>query len=442
MKKSTFIVVLIAVALGLFIYFYGSGPAPKKGAPGAETTAFKVAPGAISNITLEHKGETVVLTKQKSSWQIVKPVATRADQGTVDGIADDLSDLQIQRSFVPEGDLSKYGLASPVAQIEFQDTKGAEHTIQLGDADFSGGAVYAVVDHPSPEKVALVSSSLLTDATKSLNDLRDRSLLDLNGSSLTAVTIHNPSGTIALQKIKSHWQITSPEKTRADSEAVDSITNSLSNSKFNSVVNETETAASLSRYGLTHPSITVEAVAKNGQQFHLLLSKRGANYYGRDTQRPMIFTVDSAIYDSFDKKFFDLRDKDILHFDSTNLATVTVHNAYGTIECAQGKVDEWTMVQPAAQKGKSVEGWKLTDPIQNARAKQIYDHPSMAILAHLKKPAVEIVFTDKSGKSTTIRISSVVGKSVYIQTSAAPQVYVVGHQILKDLGFKPSDLIL
>lgn len=442
MKKSTFIVVLIAIALGSFLYFYGSGPAPKKNTRGAETTAFKVAPDAISNITLEHKGDTVVLAKQASFWQIIKPVTTRANQGTVDGIADDLSDLQIQRSFRPAGGLSKYGLASAAAEIEFQDTKGAQHTIQLGDTDFSGDAVYAVVDHPTPVKVALVSSSLLTDATKGLNDLRDRSLLDLNGSSLTAITIHNPSGTIALKKIKSHWHITSPEEARADSEAVDSITGSLSNGKFNFVVSETETAAILSRYGLTHPSITVETTAKNGERFHLLLSKRGASYYGRDTQRPMIFTVDSATYDSLDKKFFDLRDKDILHFDPTNLATVTVKNAHGTIKCAQGKIDEWTVVQPTAQKGKSVEGWKLTDPIQNARAKQIYDHPSAAILARLKKAAIDVVFTDKSGKRTTIRISSAIDKFVYVQTSAAPQVYVLGAQILKDLGFKPSDLIL
>ncbi|MGC1105910.1 MAG: DUF4340 domain-containing protein, partial [Candidatus Acidiferrales bacterium] len=145
---------------------------------------------------------------------------------------------------------------------------------------------------------------------------------------------------------------------------------------------------------------------------------------------------------SFDKKFFDLRDKSILQFDPTTITTVTIQNANGTIECSQGKEDQWSVLEPVADKGKSVQSWKILDPIQNARATQIYDAPLPAVLAHLKKPAIQVILTDKSNKTTTIQISAASDNSVYVRTSAGPEVYEVNTQILKDLGFKVSDLLI
>lgn len=156
----------------------------------------------------------------------------------------------------------------------------------------------------------------------------------------------------------------------------------------------------------------------------------------------MIFQVDSSLYSSLDKKFFDLRDKSILHFDSAQISLVEIKNSNGIIQCSQGKNDQWTLVQPVADKGKNIQSWKVLDPLQNARATAIYDSPAPAIVARLAKPAIEVTLTDKSGKTTTVSISPAVKDSVYIRTSAGPAVYELSAQILKDLGFKPADLLL
>lgn len=440
MKKSTLIVALIAIALGAFVYFYDSKHTPKTSAEAMPKSAFTVKASDLSSITIQRKNDTVVLDKKDGRWKLTKPIEAEADQGTVDGIANDLGDLSVQRSFAATDDLSKYGLATPAATIEFQGAKGASHTIELGDKDFSSDAVYALIDKANPPKIDMLPVSLLDDTNKPVNDLRDRSLINLNGAQVTALSIDDPSGAIKLVKAPAGWEITEPNKTLADSEAVDGLVSSLSTSKFTDVASES--ASDLTKYGLAHPAVKLDVTAKNGKQFHLVLGKKGAEYYGRDLERPMIFTVNSTVYDSFDKKFFDLRDKEIVHFDPANVATMEVKNANGLIECAQNKIDTWTVLQPASDKGKSVEGWKLTDPIENARAKQIYDKPPASVLAHLNKPAIQVVLTDKSGKATTIEISDAVGDSVYVRTSAGPQVYELNTQILKDLGFKASDLFI
>jgi hypothetical protein len=439
MKKSTLIVVVLAIALGAFVYFYDSkhSVAP----PTDEASwkpAFAVNADQIAGLTLVSGSGKTVFAKQGKDWRITQPVSTRADQPSIDGIVNDLSSAKIRRSFAPTDSLSKYGLAQPAVTIDFQQQGGVEHTIRLGDKDFSGNVVYALID--ASKNVDLLPVSLLDETDKPLSQLRDRSLLVLDNGEISGITVDNPSGTLAVIKKNSAWEIAKPEEVLADPSAVDSLTNALSTDKFTDVVSESPD--DLAKYGLTQPSMSVTTTTK-GQQFHLLIGKKnGDEYYARDAARPIIFEISSTVYDALNKKFFDLRDKSILQFDPANVAAIEIHNASGTIQCIQGKDDQWTILEPAADKGKAIQSWKILDPIQNARAKEIYDTPSRAVLAHLAKPAVEVILTAKSGKKTTIDISSVAGDSVYVRTTAGPEVYELNTQILKDLGFKAADLLM
>ena len=439
MKKSTLIVVALAIALGAFVYFYDSKHSV---APATDEAfwkpAFAVSADQIAGLTLVSGTGKTVFAKQRKDWQITQPVSTRADQTSISGIVSDLSSAKIRRSFAPTDSLSKYGLAQPAVTIDFRQKDGIEHTIRLGDKDFSGNVVYALID--ASKNVDLLPVSLLDETDKPLSQLRDRSLLELNNDEITGITIDDPSGTLAVTRKDSRWEIAKPKEVLADSGAIDSLASALSTDKFADVVSESPD--DLAKYRLTHPSMSITATAK-GQEFHLLVGKKnGDNYYARDVARPMIFEISSTVYDALNKKFFDLRDKSILHFDPAQVAAAEIHNANGAIQCAQGKDDQWTILQPAADKGKAIQSWKILDPIQNARAKQIYDAPSRAVLAHLAKPAIEVILTDKSGKKTTVDISAAVGDSVYVRTTAGPQVYELNTQISKDLGFKAADLLM
>lgn len=437
MKKSTLIVVVVAVALGAFVYFYDSKHNPKPVSEDTSKPAFSVKSDQISSVTIHHADATVALAKKGSEWDLTQPIATRADQSEVGTIVDDLSGLSIQRSFAPTDALSKYGLTDPAVKIEFRTGNGSSHEIQMGDKDFTNSAVYGLID--GSKQVDLLPTSLLDEAEKPVTQLRDRSLIELNGSEITALSINDSSGRISATKATSGWEITDPRKTLADSSAMDSLVSSLSTNKFTDVASETP--ADPAKYGLAHPDLTLDVTAQGGKEFHLALAKKGSDYYGRDLSRPMIFSIDAATYNAFDKKFFDLRDKSILQFDPTAVTTVTIQNANGTIQCLQGKDATWSVAEPVADKGKPVQSWKILDPLQNVRATQIYDTPTSAVLAHLKKPEIQVTLTDKSGKKTIVEVSAASGDSVYVRTSAGPEVYEVSTQILKDLGFKISDLI-
>ncbi|HEV2288646.1 MAG TPA: DUF4340 domain-containing protein [Candidatus Acidoferrales bacterium] len=441
MKKSTLVVLALAIALGAFVYFYDSKH--NAATPSEEAswkTAFTVKADDITGLTLKSSSGNTALAKQGNSWMITQPVETRADQSTISGIVNDLSGLKIRRSFAPSDNLSKYGLDRPAITIEFQPKGGTKHTIMLGNKDFSGSVVYAQID--GGKDIDTLPVSLLDETTQPLSKLRDSAILDLDGADISDITLDDSSGKIGLAKQTSGWQITSPKQLVADSSVVSSFTSSISGGKFTDVASET--ANDLAKYGLLHPAITLDLSTVKGQKFQLLVGKKNAdnNYYAHDPSRPMIFVVPSSLYDSINKTLFDFRDKTILHFDPTAITSVQVQNSNGTIECSQGKDGQWTIVQPVASKGKSVQDWKILDPIENARATKIYDSPTAAILQRLKKPAITISLTEKSGRTTTVEISAAAGDSVYARTSASPEVYELKTQILKDLDFKAADLIL
>jgi hypothetical protein len=450
MKKSTLIVVLIAAALGAFVYFYDSKRNFNPPSPEASwKPAFAVKPGDITGFTIANKSnpDKITFAKQGSTWKITTPVQTDADQAALTGIVSDLVSDKIERSFAPTGALSVYGLDHPAVTLDF-DVKGTKHTLQLGDKDFSSSLVYAFVD--GSKQIAMIPASLLDETNKPLLQLRDRDVLELNGADVSGLTLDDPSGKISLSKDTSGWKITAPRPVGGDDSAVDALVASLNTAKFTGVVSETsaDTTKDAAKYGLAHPAITLDVTTSKGAQpFHLLIGKGTTkdtqdNYYARDASRPMIFQVDSALYTSLDKKFFDLRDKSILHLVTANISSIQVKNANGLIECTQGKDDQWTGVQPVANKGKTVQSWKFLDPLENTRATAIYDSPSPAILRYLAKPAIVVTLTDKSGKVTTVNVSPAVKDSVYVRTSAGPRVCQVSTQILKDLGFKPADLLL
>ena len=141
--------------------------------------AFAVNADQITGLTLASGTGKTVFAKQGKDWQITRPVSTRADQTSISGIVNDLSSAKIRRSFAPTDSLSKYGLAQPAVTIDFQQKGGMEHTIRLGDKDFSGNVVYALID--ASRNVDLLPVSLLDETDKPLSQLRDRSLLEQIG---------------------------------------------------------------------------------------------------------------------------------------------------------------------------------------------------------------------------------------------------------------------
>ena len=440
MKKSTLVLVLIALVLGGFVYYYEfkRTPAAEK-SEDTSKPAFNFPATDIAALTLERAGQKISFEKHGDDWLITQPVETRADRSVLEGIATDLASARVSRTFPAAADrLATYGLASPAVALEIKLKNGQQHRLQLGAKDFSGLSVYGIVD--GAKDVALLPDTLLTSSDKPLDDLRDRSVLDVSAWDVTSFDLKNKSGEVSATKQSSGWHIEEPRSTAADAGEIESLLAQVSSAKMTRV--ESEKATDLAKYGLDKPEVALRVHDLKGEERGLLVGRKvGDDYYARDSARPLVFRINTDLYKKLGDALFDLRDKNLIHLQRDQLTKAEIRNKNQTIVCQYGADNKWKLEVPADKKGKEVQSWKFFDPLDNARAQEILDTPSSAILAKLAKPAVEVTLTDKSGKATKVSLSAESDGFVYARSGAGPEVYKLNKQILDDLNFQAADIL-
>jgi hypothetical protein len=446
-RKTTLILLVVAVALGAAVYYFDwrrSQKESEKPATAATKLAFSVQPQDVTSLTIRRPADpaqpALQFEKRDEVWQMTQPIETLADQASLDGIIDGLSSARIAQTEPGTPDrLKVYGLDPPDVSLELQLRNGAKHAVALGKKDFTGVSVYSIVD--GAKDVALLPESLLISSGKSLQDLRDREVLHITSDKVASFDLKNPSGQLSAKREKEEWQFTKPAGLRGDDGNISTLLSSIAAAKWTTVASES--ADNLGKYGLVNPAISFTTVDDKGKRATLLVgNKEGDQYFARDTSRSTIFLISADLYKKLAENYNDLRDKKLAHFDPTAINRVEIHNANGTIICTRKSEFEWTIEEPADQKGKGAEISKLFTPLQQASALQIIDQPAPDVRALLAKPEFEATLTDKSGKKFTVQISKESGGFVYGRTSESPAVYKLDKQILTDLNFKPGDLVL
>jgi hypothetical protein len=446
-KKSTLIVLACAVFICGGAYYFEWHKSKHPAAPAAASKpAFSVMPDQIVSFSISHPAQkdqpAIDFQKRKGAWQIVQPVDTLADQPTAEGFVDQLAESRPTgtESLAPNS-RKAYGLDPPAASIEFSTKTGLKHTLLLGDKDFSGGDVYAIVDNQP--RVSLMPLSLLTTANEPLKQLRDMNVLHFDSEDVSSFTLKNPSANLAVvrdPKDSTQWNFTKPEKVAADPDVVDGMLSAVSDARISDIVSENPDE--LPRYGLANPSIRLTVVKNGGDQSTLIFGKKvGDEYYARDLSRPIIFKVKGDLYSKLDDSFTQMRDKTVVRIDESSLNHIELQNADGTIQIGrQGTGAQWKIDVPEADKGKSASSWKILNPFTSLRADEVIDHPSAAQLAAMKKPAITAILTKRNGENVIIRISKPSGDVAYAQSSQSSELFKIKKQTVDDLNLKASDV--
>jgi hypothetical protein len=426
-KKTTLFLLLGAVVLGAAVYYFDwrrSQKESEKPAVDATKLAFSIQPQDITSLVIKHPANpaepALQFEKRDGLWQMTQPIETPADQSTLDGIIDGLSSARIAQTEPGAPDrLKVYGLDPPAISLEFQ-VRSAKHSVELGKKDFTGISVYSIVD--GAKDVALLPESLLISSSKSVQDLRDRDVLHIAGDRVVSFDLKNSSGQLSAKKEKDQWEFTKPAESRGDAGNISALLSGLGAAKWTTPASES--ANNPAKYGLANPAITFTAVDDKAKSATLIVGKNDGNqYFARDTSRPTIFLVSEDLYKKLSENYSDLRDKKLAHFDSAAINQVEMHNANGTIACTRKSEFQWTLDEPADQKGKPADISKLFAPLEQASAEQIFDQPAPDIRAILAKPEFQATLTEKSGKKLAVEISKESNGFVYARASDSPAIY-------------------
>jgi hypothetical protein len=296
-------VVVLATLGGLLYWSQHHKPAEESAAVPASPASVivKVNPAEVSQLVIKQK-EPVTLKKTDGQWQITEPKSYPADQEAVAGVLSTLSGLNADRTVEEKAsDRKQYGLDP--AQVELDITvKDGTRQLLLGDDTPAGGDVYAEL--ATDPRVFTIASYQKSSLAKSLNDLRDKSLVTLSADKVSRVELLRKGEDLEFDRTKDGWQILKRSSSPADSAAVNALVSTLTNARMD--LNSTGDAAAEFKSGT--PLATAKVTGDAGMQ-SLEVRKNKDDYFAKSSAVEGIYKVDSSVGLGLDKKLDDFRQK-------------------------------------------------------------------------------------------------------------------------------------
>ena len=241
------------------------------------------------------------------------------------------------------------------------------------------------------------------------------------------------------------WRLTAPAPpVAADSGEVDSLVTTLSNLEVEEVV--TESPGALAQYGLDPPRTTVSVLLQGASEpLKLMLGDKspdGGALYAKVPSRPRVFTVQAYLESSFDKKPFDLRDRDLLHVKRDAVRTLEVQGPDGAYALAKDDKGDWSFTRPLKTRAGrwSVDG--LLGTLEGLRMEQVAAEEASDLKPFgLDKPARAVTLGLEGGGTRTLEIGKAAGEKKYnARESGSRLVAVVPGAVVDDLAKGMAEL--
>ncbi len=151
LKRNTWILVVIAVIMGVVVYISESQWAPKREqAKVEEKQIFDLEEKDIKGVIIEKNGqilEFVRTSNQQHSWQMKQPEDLPASDAAVSFLLSFLTNGESKRNFTISSDKKQdYGLQTPLAKITIELDNNQTKELVLGAPNLENQFIYAVVD--------------------------------------------------------------------------------------------------------------------------------------------------------------------------------------------------------------------------------------------------------------------------------------------------------
>jgi len=196
----------------------------------------------VDGMEVETAGKTLVMAKDGADWKIKKPLDTRADYGSVEGLIGRVQTVQMKSIAADQAtpaDLKKYGLDKPAATVNI-NAGSARATLLVG-GKATDTTVYA--RDASKPAVVTVESALMDDLKKGADDYRRKDLFEFRAYNATRVELTRGKDVVVFERVKGQgenaqdkWRRVSPNAADADRDKVDAMLAKLANMRATSFV--------------------------------------------------------------------------------------------------------------------------------------------------------------------------------------------------------------
>ncbi|MDF5729216.1 MAG: DUF4340 domain-containing protein [Rhizonema sp. PD38] len=183
LQKTTLILILLALGIGSFVYFYEiKGATQRKEVKNTEQQIFTFEASDVQSLTVKTKNLAINLERgDKSSetkWLIKSPTVTPVSNAVVSYLMNTLVKGKVERTLsIPTNQLAEFGLDLPQAIINVKLKNQKTHELVLGKSDFNHRFLYAQADPAAKPNgntnVLLVSTDLENAVNRKLSDWQE-----------------------------------------------------------------------------------------------------------------------------------------------------------------------------------------------------------------------------------------------------------------------------
>jgi uncharacterized protein DUF4340 len=469
--RTTLILLLLAVGLGVWIKFFESRKPNTAEAQRQAGNVVNFEREKLEGLTIQNGDDRIELRRQNGQWRLTAPVKDQADGAVVDNLISDIETWH-KDGFIPakevtaeKGRMNEFGLVQPKLRLRLIEPKGPPE-IWLGkDAAFEGKMYVRFADS---KDVYIAAQTVRTDLAKKSDDFRDRKLTDLTTAQVTRAVLKSAAGEIELAKKNEHWEIVKPLQARGDDQKIGDLLAQVTNARIQEFVSDDR--GDLHTRGLSEPrgSITIYgADDKQGRtlQIGAIAEKIKDAVYVRYLPRSAVYILPKKIEEILTVRPNDLRDRHLVRLDTNNLDRINLEASGQPKIILARKEQNWTIASRNNQPANADEVRRLIDTLNDQQVtKFVADTASQLPKYGLDQPQLRLTFSSFASENTaetgagehpflTLSFGKVEGGDIYARVGEEPFVVAVSQELLAKIwvdplqwqqlsifNFKPNDI--
>ncbi|UCE05985.1 MAG: DUF4340 domain-containing protein [bacterium] len=319
--------------------------------------------------------------------------------------------------------------------------QGNSDTLFLGDTNLDNTKVF--FRKSGFNDVFLVSTTLKNSTTKSLYDLRDKSILKFKRGEIDKILIEKHRQTFSCFRDKDQqWWLEHPIRSLCEEDEIDDILNKLNNSKVTRF--ESEQPTNLKKYTLQNPLLTVTLFdSTRTQQKTLYIGKKeNKEYYAKDKSRPSIFLIDSSLVAELNVSLFDLRDKSIVSFEQDSVTEISIQYPDFIFHCIKDSNNRWFITKPDSGLAKS---WKISSLLYDIKdievAQFIDEQYKLDNFYRFDHQEIKLTLKKENTLLSELLIGKEVEDKIYLKNNLTNKIYLVKTNVKDDLIVKMEEFL-
>jgi len=343
---------------------------------------------------------------KNSRWNITEPLAAPGEDGVINQLLLVLEGARITR-VVDEApkNLSDFGLQDPPIQIELRFKSGEPKTLLVGDSSPLGHDTYIKL---KDEKRVLLSFLDKNQLKPSLNDLRNKALLDFVTRDVTAVDLRFNKETQRFVKEGEDWKLTAPVKAQGDADEISNFLNNIRTERIETFVSETP--EELGPLGLDPPLIVLEIQAEKAKQsWTLKIGKPydDHSYYAQRGQPENVVTVSNSLVETLSKNPLSFMEKSLVSFKDADITAIESRDGKTTVHVIRdsSNLGRWKFKNKENGTVDSATVNTLLLDLQEARIQKFAPSKQLKLFG-LDAPQKELTVFKKDGSQETLRLGN------------------------------------